>query len=164
MDIAADVSLITGNYNMMKFNQEAVNTDMGIPLQIVSEYFNKADNRIDDYIRQCIKYLASMNCVIYNETHMIGTMPERVDVEGTEIYVKKGEVRIATKEEMKLYSELDEIASRKAGIRTNSEKWYGKRRRGTILNYLHYCKSMEFGSYVEHSNCGKSIRQGVKKR
>ena len=63
---------------------------MGIPLQIVSEYFNKADNRIDDYIRQCIKYLASMNCVIYNETHMIGTMPERVDVEGTEIYVKKG--------------------------------------------------------------------------
>lgn len=127
MDIAADVSLITGNYNMMKFNQEAVNTDMGIPLQIVSEYFNKADNRIDDYIRKCIKYLASMNCVIYNETHMIGTMPERVDVEGTEIYVKKGEVRIATKEEMKLYSELDEIASRKAGIRTNSEKWYGKK-------------------------------------
>lgn len=127
LDMASGISLINSNYNTMKFNQDAVNTDMGIPLQIVSEYFNKADNRIDDYIRQCIKYLASMNCVIYNEVHMIGIIPEQVNVDGTEVYIKPGVVRLATKEEMKLYSELDEKASRKAGIRTNNEKWYGKK-------------------------------------
>ena len=41
----------------------------------------KADNRIDDYIRRCIKYLAAMNCVIYNETHMIGVMPTTAEIE-----------------------------------------------------------------------------------
>lgn len=127
MDLAAEISIINKNYNTMKFNQDAVNIDMQIPQQIVSEYFNKADNRIDDYIRQCIKYLVSMNCIIYNETHMIATMPEETEVDGKTIYLKPGEIRRATDEEMKLYSKLVEKASRKAGIRNSSEKWYGKK-------------------------------------
>ncbi len=56
--------MVNSNYTKMKYNQDSVVIDMDFDANILSEYFNKADNRIDDYIRRCIKYLAAMNCVI----------------------------------------------------------------------------------------------------
>ena len=53
---------------------------MEMLLEQIFHSSNKADNRIDDYIRRCIKYLSAMNCVIYNETHMIGTLDEWLDI------------------------------------------------------------------------------------
>lgn len=126
-DLARTVKLINGNYNNLKFNQAAAHRDMDLNLNILSEYFNKADNRIDEYVRRCIGYLAAMNCVIYNETHMIGIMPKTAEIENGHIIVAPGEIRKATDEEMTLYSRLVEKASRRAKINSDSEKWYGKK-------------------------------------
>ena len=101
--------------------------DLGLSKTVLSEYFNKADNRIDDYIRRCVKYLKSMNCVIYNEVHMIGMLPKTAPIENGHIIIEEGEVRVANKEEMELYSSLVEEASKRAKIKTDNEKWYGKK-------------------------------------
>lgn len=127
MDLARAAEVINVNYDNAKYNQDAMQIDLGFPQSILVEFFNKADSRIDDYIRQCIKYLSGMNCVIYNETHMIGIMPTTADIENGHVIVKPPEVRRATDDEMKLYSKLVEQASRKAKITSNSEKWYGKK-------------------------------------
>lgn len=126
-DLAQTVKLVNGNYNNLKFNQVAAHKDMDFNLNILAEYFNKADNRIDDYVRRCIGYLAAMNCVIYNETHMIGTMPKTADIENGHVIVAPGEIRKATDDEMTLYSKLVEKASRRAKITSDREKWYGKK-------------------------------------
>lgn len=127
MDLAQVVSMVNSNYTKMKYNQDSVVIDTDFDANILSEYFNKADNRIDDYIRRCIKYLAAMNCVIYNETHMIGIMPKTAEIENGHILVEQAQIRKATDDEMKLYSKLVEKASRKAKILSDSEKWYGKK-------------------------------------
>lgn len=127
MDLAQIVSMVNSNYTKMKYNQDAVLIDMDFDANILAEYFNKADNRIDDYIRRCIKYLTAMNCVIYNETHMIGIMPTTAEIDNGHIIVGPAQVRKATDDEMKLYSRLVEKASRKAKILSESEKWYGKK-------------------------------------
>lgn len=127
LDLARAAEIIGKNYDIAKYNQDAMETDLGFSEHILAEYFNKADNRIDDYIRQCIRYLAGMNCVIYNEVHMIGTLPKEATIENCRIIVKQPEIRKATNEEMELYAKLVEKASRKAKIVTSSEKWYGKK-------------------------------------
>lgn len=43
-----------------------------------------------------------MNCVIYNETHMIGVMPTTAEIENGHIIVEQAEIRKATDDEMKL--------------------------------------------------------------
>lgn len=127
IDLAHMTEIVNGNYNSAKFNQDAMQTDLGFSNSVLTEYFNKADNRIDDYIRQCIKYLASMNCVIYNEIHMIGIMPKTAAIENGHVIVEPMQVRAATDDEMKLYSRLVEKASRRAKIMSDKEKWYGKK-------------------------------------
>ena len=143
LDLANTIALVNGNYNHVKFHQDEVHTDLGLSKTVLSEYFNKADNRIDDYIRRCIKYLKAMNCVIYNEVHMIGILPKEVPIENGHIIVGEGKVRIATKEEMELYSRLVEEASKRAKIKSDNEKWYGKKAAKYNMELSHLLK--EYG-------------------
>lgn len=127
LDLAQAANIIGRNYNNAKYNQDAMEADLHFPATILAEYFNKADNRIDDYIRQCIKYLAGMNCVIYNEVHMICDYPKYVDTAGGVLICKEEQVRKATDDEMRLYSQLVEVASKKANVITSADKWYGNK-------------------------------------
>ena len=166
LDLARTISLVNSNYNNVKYNQDAAHIDLGFSQAVLAEYFNKADNRIDDYIRRCIKYLAAMNCVIYNETHMIGIMPKTADIENGHIIVEPAMIRRATDDEMKLYSKLVEKASRKAKITTDSEKWYGKKaiRYNTELTRLmkenriiFVCRAFELWK-VDEEQCKNILR------
>lgn len=127
LDLANTIALVNSNYNRVKYHQAEANVDLGFSKTVLSEYFNKADNRIDDYIRRCVKYLKSMNCVIYNEVHMIGLLPKEVPIESGRIIIQPREARIATQEEMELYSRIVEEASKRAKIKSDNEKWYGKK-------------------------------------
>lgn len=127
LDLARTIDLVNSNYNSVKYNQDAAHTDLGFSQAVLAEYFNKADNRIDDYIRRCIKYLSAMNCVIYNETHMIGILPKTAEIENGHVIIEPAQIRRATDSEMELYAKLVEKASRKAKILSDSEKWYGKK-------------------------------------
>lgn len=132
-DIARDCYMCNKNYSTMKNNQDAVERDLHIPQFTTSEFFNKADNCIDDYIRRCIKYLKEMNCVIFDEIHIICKINKNYetcfneDTQEDEIHEYITNKRFeATKEELDLYAGLVEIASRKAGVRNHADKWYGK--------------------------------------
>lgn len=128
-DFASCCSMMNRNYNTMKYNQRAVETDLSIPIFTVSEYFNKADNRISYYLQKCIAYLASMNCVFFDEIHIITTYETEVkDSDDGRSIEKTRRVNRheASKDELDLVASLDEIASKTAGVRSNSDKWYGK--------------------------------------
>jgi hypothetical protein len=127
VDLARSVGMINENYNVAKFNQDAMQTDLDFSSAVLAEYFNKADNRMDEYIRRCIKYLKSMNCVIYNETHMISLLPQEVEIENGRIIIKPHTIRRATDDEMKLYASLVDQAAKQAKITSDNEKWYGKK-------------------------------------
>lgn len=166
MDLAKEAGIVNDNYENVRYNQDAMQTDLGFSAAVLAEYFNKADSRIDDYIRQCIKYLAGMNCVIYNETHMIGLHPKAADIEGGHVIIRPPEVRRATDDEMKLYSKLVEKASRRAKITSNSEKWYGKKaaRYNTELTRLlkengisFVCRAFELWK-VDEKRCKEILR------
>lgn len=128
--LAAECFMVNRNYPFMKFNPKAVEADMDIPENRVSEYFNKSANRIDYYIRQCLKYLESMNCVMYNEPHLIKTFDQEIhfdsEIETVVHHRKISDLHIATKEEMDTYTEAVEIACERAGVYNKRDKWYGK--------------------------------------
>lgn len=128
LDLAKTIAMVNNNYNTVKYHQDEAHIDLGFSKTVLSEYFNKADNRIDDYIRRCIKYLQTMNCIIYNEVHMIGFLQKEFPLEDGRIVVEENRVvRVATKDEMDLYSRIVEEASNRAKIKNNDEKWYGKK-------------------------------------
>lgn len=166
LDLAHITNLVNSNYNNMKYNQDAAQKDLEFDQSVLAEYFNKADNRIDDYIRRCIKYLSAMNCVIYNETHMIGIMPRMAEISGGHVMVEPPQVRRATDEEMELYAKLVEQASKKAKITYDNEKWYGKKalRYNTELTRLmrengiiFVCRAFELWR-VDESQCKNILR------
>lgn len=127
LDIAKEVCMFNENYSVMKYQQDAVVNDIQIPRSTVFEFFMNTDNRMDDYIRRCIKYLENMNCVIYNEVHIVKTADKTAVVNGDEVLIEDaGDKHKASDDEMKLYTDLVNLASIEAGVKTNAEKWYGK--------------------------------------
>ena len=128
--LAADCSMVNQNYPVMKFNQEAVETDLNIPEKQVAEYFAKSDGSIDYYIRKCLKYLEATNCLVFNEVHLIKTYKEETesDPESNAIIKRRkySDLHVASKEEMDLYTLLVEMATEETGVRNNCDKWYGK--------------------------------------
>ena len=170
MDLAKIIGVVNDNYDTVKYNQDAMEIDLGFSSCVLAEYFNKADNRIDDYIRRCIKYLKSMNCVIYNETHMIRTFPKQAEIENGHVIVEPSQVRRATDDEMKLYSKLVDRASKKAGIENEQEKWYGKKaaKYNKILtallkdnNIMFVCRSFELWR-VDTDKCKYLMKEFAK--
>lgn len=126
-DLAKKIALVNNNYDQIKYNMEQVGDELSIPFYIVYEYFNKTDLQIDEYLRRCIKYLRSENCVIANEVHVIQTFEQSAELdENLVLITKEKDVHTASDEEMKLYSRIIEQASREAGAFTNYDQWYGK--------------------------------------
>ena len=126
-DLAKKIAMVNSNYDYIKYNIEQSGKELEIPFYELYEYFNKTDLQIDEYLRRCIKYLASENCVIANEVHVIQTAEIGVDInKNTVAIVKEKDVHTATDEEMDLYARLVEQASKISGASTNYEQWYGK--------------------------------------
>lgn len=126
-DLAAKIAMVNDNYNYVKFNQEDAGDELDIPLYLMNEYFNKADHQIDEFMRRCIRYLASENCVLANEVHVIQTAEKSVEIKKDNILVtKKKDTHTASDDEMELYTRLLERASRISGAYTNYDQWYGR--------------------------------------
>lgn len=128
-DLAENCSMFNANYKIMKHNQAAIETDLHIPQNTAQEFFLKSDDRINYYIRKCVEYLNKMGCVVFDEIHLIKRYTEEVipDEETDDVIkIRRTEKHIASKEEMDLYTAILEEASKKAGIRKNADRWYGK--------------------------------------
>ena len=125
-DLAKKIDMVNSNYDCLKYNIEQFEDELGIPYIEMYEFFNKADLQIDEYIRRCIKYLRSENCVIANEVHVIQTFEENIETDdGLCVITKEKEIHTASDEEVKLYARLVEEASRISNAHTTYEQWYG---------------------------------------
>ena len=126
-DLVKATHIANHNYSGMKHSQSKVSKSLDIPLDTISEYFNKTDGYIDNYIRQCLNYLKSMSCIIYNEIYIIKTLQSKAsgDLHGVKIEVVSN-IHKATEQEMKLYTQLMEQADKAAGITSNQQRFYGK--------------------------------------
>lgn len=126
-ELAKTCHLFNLNYNTMKYNQGAVERDLRIPKYTTSDFFLKVDDRINYRIRKCLDYLHSMNCIAYDEVHIIQTYEIEVLFDGN----RRKEIRKlnqphrTTKQEMSLYTSLDKAASKYADVKNQSDKFYG---------------------------------------
>lgn len=126
-ELAKACHLFNLNYNTMKYNQGAVEKDLQIPRYTASDFFLKVDDRINYRIRKCLDYLHSMNCITYDEVHIIQTYEVEIlsDENKRKEIRKMNKPHRATKSEMNLYTSLDKAASRFAEVRNQSDKFYG---------------------------------------
>ncbi len=125
LNLAQTVNLINSNYGVVKSYQDKAQEIFELPYSVLMEFFNKAEDSMDNYIRRCVKYLAYMNCVIYNEVHMIGIIPKTAKINNGEVIIREPEIRTATEDEMKLYARLVDKATKESKIYSEKEKWYG---------------------------------------
>lgn len=126
--LARDSDLINRNYGYMKARQDAVVTDLQIPKTTVFEYFINTDSRIDDYIEQCVKYLESLNCILYEKVYLIA-VEGKLSSEGAEKAINvecQIDCHRASENEVSLYANLVDEASRAAGVVNASDRFYGK--------------------------------------
>jgi hypothetical protein len=130
-ELTKDTNMVNQNYAPMKFAQNEVSYGLQIPRKTISEYFDKADSYIHHRIKQCIQYLSETGCIFFNETRIIKKVvftDVQVNLNG---YKSKGksEIRKATDDELDLYAKLLEIADNEVGIKSNQDRWYGKKAR-----------------------------------
>ena len=167
-DLARQVALINPNYDYVKFNMELSSDELDIPYLDINEFFKRADVKIDEYLRRCLKYLRSENCVLVNEVHVIQTFEEKVDIsDGVAVITKVKDLHTASDDEMNLYSRLVEEASNISGAHTNQEQWYGKNAqkfkrvleeslRNNGIDYV--CRAFEMW-YVDLNKCEKMLAE-----
>lgn len=127
-DLARDTYMVNRNYGYMKSRQNSVVTDIKIHKSTVLEFFTNTDSRIDDYVEQCIKYLATLNCIFFDQIHIIAVDEElSVKNEGKKIKVNQAVNRHkATQKELENYASIVDKASVIAGVVNASDRWYGK--------------------------------------
>ena len=167
-DLANKIAMVNQNYNYVKFNQEQTGEDLDIPYYIMHEYFNKTDHQIDEFMRRCIKYLTSENCVIANEVYVIQTAEKKAEVDkNTVLITKNKDTHTASDEEMDLYARLLEKASKISSAYTNYDQWYGKNSRKFKralkqlldehgINYV--CRGFEMW-YVDLEKCEDMLKE-----
>ena len=165
-DLAKRIAMVNKNYDYIKYSMEQSGKELEIPYYEMYEYFNKTDLQIDEYLRRCIQYLRSENCVIANEVHVIQTFEKTSHIENNvDVVLKEKEQHTATDAEMDLYARLVEEASKISGAHTNYEQWYGsnsgafKRALKQLLdaNGIDYvCRGFEMW-YVDLDKCKKML-------
>lgn len=167
-DLARQVALINQNYDYVKFNMKLSSDELSIPYLDINEYFKRADVKIDEYLRRCLKYLRSENCVLVNEVHVIQTFEETVKLEnGMAVITKVKDIHTASDDEMNLYSRLVEEASNYSGAHTNQEQWYGRNAdkfkkkleellRANGIDYV--CRAFEMW-YVDFKKCKQMLEE-----
>lgn len=140
-ELTKDTNMVNQNYAPMKFAQNEVSYGLQIPHKTISEYFDKTDSYIHHRIKQCIQYLSETGCIFFNETHIIKKVvftDVQVNLNGCKSK-GKSEIRKATDDELDLYAKLLEIADNEVGIKSNQDRWYGKKARAfkdTLLRLL----------------------------
>ncbi len=127
-DFAQDAFLVNRNYGYMKARQSAVVTDMKIPKATVAEYFTNTDSRIDDYIERCVKYLAALNCIFFDQIHIIA-VDDNMEAKSADGVIHVEQIidrHKATKKELENYARIVDQASIAAGVKKAADRWYGK--------------------------------------
>lgn len=165
-DLAKKIAMVNDNYSNIKHNVEQVGNALDIPSSEMYEYFSKTDSQIDEYIRRCIKYLHSENCVIANEVHVIQTFEKTTALDKNIVAITKDKnVHTASDEEMELYARLVEKASKESKSYNNYDQWYGKNSNKfkTRLKDLldehgidYVCRGFEMW-YVDLAKCRKML-------
>lgn len=130
-ELTKDTNMVNQNYEPMKFAQNKVSDGLQIPRKTISEYFDKTDSYIHSRVKQCIQYLSETGCIFFNETRIIKKVifiDVQVNLNGCK---SKGrsEIRKATDDELNLYAKLLEIADNEVGIKSNQDRWHGKKAR-----------------------------------
>ena len=128
---AREINMVNHNYNLIKYNKEDSSKEFQLKLDIVNEFFDKADHMINWYIENALEYLKSAGLIIWRQVN-------RVNVEesdGMSTIDQNGNVEVninisshqASKEEMEYYSQCVAIADEEAKIENAGERYYSKK-------------------------------------
>lgn len=133
---ARQIQMINGNYNIIKYNKKATSESLDYKLNYIEDFYNKADDMINNYIEMSLKYLKQTGSIIWREVYMVhmekvGDKIIEID-DGNNIYAEFTiDEHQATQEEMDYYSRCIDIADKMAGIDrsvdTDRERYYGKK-------------------------------------
>jgi len=122
------IYMINENYNIIKYNQTETSTDLSMELNTISDFLQRTDGAISYYISQCLKYLQSDNYIISNRNHIICTISEGFTSDDSNITKRIVEdVHVASDEEMDMYRECHDIASKRARIKQLNECYFGRK-------------------------------------
>lgn len=122
------IYMINENYNVVKYNQSETSTDLEMEINTISDFLQRTDGAISYYISQCLKYLQSDNYIISNRNHIICTISEEFTSSDSNITKRIVEdVHVASDEEMDMYRDCHDIASKRAKIKKLNECYFGKK-------------------------------------
>lgn len=128
---AREINMVNHNYNLVKYNREGTAQEIQYPLEVIDEFYDKADDMIDRYITNALDYLKKAGLIIWREVYVINKEVSNdkaiIDENGivhTEISMKSHQ---ASKEDMEFYSKCISIADQFAGINNAGERYYSKK-------------------------------------
>lgn len=133
---ARQIQMINGNYNLIKFHKKDASDKLDFRISYIEDFYNKADDMINNYLEMSLKYLKQTGSIIWREVYMVhmesvGDKIIEID-DSNNIYAEFNvDEHQATQEEMEFFSRCVEAADKIAGIDkssdTDRERYYGKK-------------------------------------
>ena len=128
---AREIKMVNKNYNLMKYNQEAVGEEFEYPTEAIAEFYEKSDDMINYYITNALDYLKSAGLIIWRDVYKIVTE----ESSGTVNLDHKGEVHTevtlttkqASQDDMDYYAACIKIADEENNITNASDRYYSKK-------------------------------------
>lgn len=126
------INMVNVNYDLVKYNKEDTAKEIQYPLDLIYEFYDKADDMLNWYIITALDYLKSAGLIIWREAYRVNievsNINEAVIDENGNIHVDISiDNHQASDEEMEYYTDCVKIADREAGIENDTERYYSKK-------------------------------------
>lgn len=137
---AREIRMVNGNYAIVKSNKEEAHNQFNIPLKDIWDFYDRADDAIEYYITQVLKFLDSARAITWKEVYYVREdkieNTNTCDEQGHPIIGIRPHTRIATDEDFAFYNQCLEEADKEAGITVKKDRYYSDKS-GNWLKIFH---------------------------
>ena len=167
---AREINMVNQNYGLLKDKYDLLEEKfkLGLNEKVYCDFYDRCDEAIEYYIVQALKYLQNAGLIIWRDVYFVQpTTP--IITKDKIVYkaIKDPKSKLATENDMKLYTECLKIADTKADIQNAKERYYSKKSKTfrTVLlrelkkyNIRYIFKSYE-AYYVNLDRCNYILHQ-----
>lgn len=128
---ARKIGMVNRNFNLIKYNQESTSQEIGIPVAVINDFFDKSENMAEWYINNAFGYLESAGLIacngIYHASKEISDGRTKIDENGKVYTGISLDRHMASEEETRYYFQCVNVADTVAGIENTKERYYSKK-------------------------------------
>ncbi len=128
---ARKIGMVNKNFNLVRYNQKSTSQEIGLPITVINDFFDKSVNMVEWYINNAFGYLKSAGLIVCNDIYHINkeisSGRTEIDEYGNIYTGISLDKHRASENETRYYFQCVNVADTMAGIENTKERYYSKK-------------------------------------